>query len=64
MQVTGADADLIARATPLVQERMATLREAADMLQFLVGGGVFAVDPEAAAKQLGAEQLAGAGRGA
>jgi glutamyl-tRNA synthetase len=37
----------------LVQERVATLREASDMLQFLIVGDSFAVDPEAAAKQLG-----------
>jgi glutamyl-tRNA synthetase len=53
MQVTGDDAALIVRATPLVQERMSTLREASDMLRFLVVGEAFAVDPEAAEKQLG-----------
>jgi glutamyl-tRNA synthetase len=53
MHVTGDDADLIVRATPLVQERMSTLREASEMLHFLVAGESFAVDPEAAAKQLG-----------
>jgi glutamyl-tRNA synthetase len=53
MGVEGAAAQLVRRAAPLVQERMATLREASDMLQFLVVGPRFAVDPDAAAKQLG-----------
>jgi glutamyl-tRNA synthetase len=53
MAVTGDAADLVTRATPLVQERIATLREASDMLQFLIVGDSFAVDLEAAAKQLG-----------
>jgi glutamyl-tRNA synthetase len=53
MKVTGPEADLIARATPLVRERMSTLREAREMLQFLVVGDAFAVDPDAAAKQFG-----------
>ena len=53
MNVTGTDAELVTKATPLVQERMATLREAAEMLRFLVAGDDFAVDPESAAKQLG-----------
>jgi glutamyl-tRNA synthetase len=53
MKVSGDDADLITRATPLVQERMSTLREAREMLQFLVVGEAFAIDPGAAAKQLG-----------
>jgi glutamyl-tRNA synthetase len=53
MAVSGEAADLVRRAAPLVQERMATLREASDMLQFLVVGPAFAVDPDAAAKQLG-----------
>jgi glutamyl-tRNA synthetase len=53
MGVSGAAADLVTRATPLVQERMSTLREASEMLQFLVAGETFEVDPEAADKQLG-----------
>ncbi|MBV9488027.1 MAG: glutamate--tRNA ligase [Frankiaceae bacterium] len=53
MGVSGSEADLITRATPLVQERSNTLKEAAGMLRFLVAGESFAVDPEAAAKQLG-----------
>jgi glutamyl-tRNA synthetase len=53
MRVSGVDAVQVVRATPLVQERMATLREGADMLSFLVAGESFAVDPDAAAKQLG-----------
>jgi glutamyl-tRNA synthetase len=53
MALSGVAADLVTRAAPLVQERSATLREAADMLQFLVAGESFTVDPEAAAKQLG-----------
>jgi glutamyl-tRNA synthetase len=53
MNVTGGDAEQIARAAPLVQERMATLREAAEMLQFLVAGESFTIDPDAAAKQFG-----------
>jgi glutamyl-tRNA synthetase len=58
MGVTGAQATLIRRAAPLVTERVATLREAADMLQFLVEDeSSFSVDPESAAKQLGPEQL-------
>jgi glutamyl-tRNA synthetase len=53
--VAGADADVIRAATPLVQERMAVLREAREMLGFLLVDGL-AVEPEAAAKHLGAEQ--------
>jgi glutamyl-tRNA synthetase len=53
--VTGERADLVRRATPLVQERMAVLREAREMLGFLVDE-VFTRDPEAAAKFLTAEQ--------
>ncbi|HWB65287.1 MAG TPA: glutamate--tRNA ligase [Mycobacteriales bacterium] len=52
MQVSAETADLVRRATPLVQERVSTLREAAEMLDFLVGES-FDVDPAAAAKQLG-----------
>jgi glutamyl-tRNA synthetase len=53
LSVTGAAADLVVRAAPLVQERVSTLREAADMLAFLVSDETFVVDAEAAAKQLG-----------
>jgi glutamyl-tRNA synthetase len=53
MGVTGADAELVTRAAPLVQERIGTLREASNMLQFLVVGESFAVDPDDAAKHLG-----------
>ena len=55
MGVTGEKADLVRRATPLVQERMAVLREAREMLTFLVVDE-FEVDPEAAEKYLGGEQ--------
>jgi glutamyl-tRNA synthetase len=53
--VRGEKADLVRRATALVQERMAVLREAREMLLFLVEDD-FGVEPEAAAKFLGAEQ--------
>src|SRR4051794_14907934 len=54
--VSGGDADVIRRATPLVQERMAVLREAREMLEFLlVEPGE--IDPVAPEKQLGPEQL-------
>jgi glutamyl-tRNA synthetase len=53
--VTGERADLVRRATPLVQERMSVLREAREMLGFLVEEE-FAFDPDAAAKFLGVEQ--------
>jgi glutamyl-tRNA synthetase len=52
MGIDGAAADLVTRATPLVQERVATLLEAAGMVGFLLDDRFF-VDPEAAAKQLG-----------
>jgi glutamyl-tRNA synthetase len=58
MGVTGAAAELVVGGTPLVQERIATLREAADMLAFLVAGDSFAVDPDAAAAQLGPDSRA------
>src|SRR3954463_13809684 len=54
--VSGGDADVIRRATPLVQERMAVLREAREMLEFLLVEPV-EIDPVAAEKQLGPEQL-------
>jgi glutamyl-tRNA synthetase len=44
-----ATADLVRAAAPLVQERVATLAEAADMLAFLGAEETFGVDPEAAA---------------
>jgi glutamyl-tRNA synthetase len=54
--VSGEQAELIRRATPLVQERMAVLREAREMLEFLLVDAL-EIDPAAAAKQLGPEQL-------
>jgi glutamyl-tRNA synthetase len=45
----GASADLVAKAAPLVQERVQTLAEASDMLQFLVEDDV----EQDAIKQLG-----------
>jgi glutamyl-tRNA synthetase len=42
-------ADLVRAAAPLVQERVATLGEAADMLAFLGADEAFVVDPDAAA---------------
>ena len=57
MGVADADAQVVRRATPLVQERVATLREAADMVAFLLPDHAFAVDPVAAEKQLGPDQL-------
>jgi glutamyl-tRNA synthetase len=54
MSVSGEAADQVRRATSLVVERVATLKEAAEMLAFLDDTG-FAVDPDAAAKQLGAD---------
>ncbi|TAM84923.1 MAG: glutamate--tRNA ligase, partial [Jatrophihabitans sp.] len=49
-----AHADVIAAAAPLVQERVATLREGLDMIGFLlVDEASFAVDEAAAAKHLG-----------
>jgi glutamyl-tRNA synthetase len=50
--VTAEDRALVARAAPLVQERMTVLSEAPPMLAFLFGHDV-AIDPDAAAKQLG-----------
>jgi glutamyl-tRNA synthetase len=52
MGIDGPAADLVTRATPLVQERVSTLLEAAGMVGFLLDER-YAVDPEAAAKQLG-----------
>jgi glutamyl-tRNA synthetase len=53
---TGDHAAVVRRATPLVQERMNVLREAREMLGFLLVDEV-AIEPEAAAKMLGADQL-------
>ena len=53
--VSGEDADVVRRATPLVQERMSVLREAREMLGFLLVDEI-TVEPDAAAKQLGPEQ--------
>jgi glutamyl-tRNA synthetase len=53
--VDGPAADVVRRATPLVQERMQVLREAREMLGFLLVEDVV-VDDAAAAKFLGAEQ--------
>ena len=51
--VSDAQLELVAAAAPLVQERSATLVEAADLLEFLlVPDHHFAVDPAAAAKVL------------
>jgi glutamyl-tRNA synthetase len=56
--VEGDKAELVRRATPLVQERMAVLREAREMLGFLlVDEDAFEVEEAAAAKQLGADQI-------
>jgi glutamyl-tRNA synthetase len=49
---TPAQRDLLAAATPLVQERMVTLGECVDMLGFLFAGDDFARDPADAAKLL------------
>jgi glutamyl-tRNA synthetase len=53
MGVSGDAASVVRRAAPLVQERVGTLKEAAQMLEFLIAGESFAIDPDAAAKQLG-----------
>jgi glutamyl-tRNA synthetase len=53
---TAADAELIAVAAPLVQERIATLADAAAMLGFLfVDEAGFRIDPEDAARVLTAD---------
>jgi glutamyl-tRNA synthetase len=54
--VSGDAAEVVRRAAPLVQERMSVLREAREMLGFLLVDEV-AVEPEAAAKLLGPDQL-------
>ena len=49
---------LLAAAAPLVQERSVVLSDAARMLRFLfVADDAFAVDPDAAAKNLGADAV-------
>ncbi|WP_286929657.1 MULTISPECIES: glutamate--tRNA ligase [Aeromicrobium] len=53
----GVDAELVAQAAPLVQERSNLLTEAAEMLAFLFAGEEFAVDPDDAAKQLNEDGL-------
>ncbi|MDX6286933.1 MAG: glutamyl-tRNA synthetase [Frankiales bacterium] len=50
-----ADVEVVRRATPLIQERIALLSEAVGYLGFLFGDSV-EIDPDAAAKQLGADQ--------
>jgi glutamyl-tRNA synthetase len=52
VDVAAEDRALVHRAAPLVQERMTVLSEAPPMLAFLFGHDV-AIDPDAAAKQLG-----------
>jgi glutamyl-tRNA synthetase len=54
--VTDADREMVRRATPLVQERIGLLSEAVGMMAFLFGEAVD-IDPDAAAKQLGPDQL-------
>ncbi|KHL12040.1 glutamyl-tRNA synthetase [Mumia flava] len=50
---TSAELELLAQATPLVNERITVLSEAVDMLAFLfVGDATFRVDPDDAAKLL------------
>jgi glutamyl-tRNA synthetase len=56
-QLTDDAAALLRAGAPLVQERMETLAQGFDMLQFLVvDDAAFTVDEAAAAKQLGVEQ--------
>jgi len=51
---TAEQAALLARAVPLVQERVVVLADAVEMLRFLfVAEGAFAPDPAAAGKALG-----------
>jgi glutamyl-tRNA synthetase len=54
--VTDADRAMVHRATPLVQERIGLLSEAVGMMGFLFVDKVD-IDPDAAAKQLGPDQL-------
>ena len=56
--VTAEQRALLAAAAPLVQERSVVLSDAARMLRFLfVADDAFAVDPDAAAKNLGADAV-------
>jgi glutamyl-tRNA synthetase len=56
--VTAEQRALLAAAAPLVQERSVVLSDAARMLRFLfVAEDAFAVDPDAAAKNLGADAV-------
>jgi glutamyl-tRNA synthetase len=49
-----ADAAVVGRAAPLVQERVSTLGQASEMIGFLlISDDEFRVDEDAAAKQLG-----------
>jgi glutamyl-tRNA synthetase len=54
--ITDADREMVHRATPLVQERIGLLSEAVGMMAFLFVDKVD-VDPDAAAKQLGPDQM-------
>jgi glutamyl-tRNA synthetase len=56
---------VVIAAAPLVQERIHTLADGAGLVDFLLAGGDFAVDEQAAAKQLGeeAQQVLGAAIG-
>jgi glutamyl-tRNA synthetase len=54
MGIDGEAAAIVTKATPLVQERVATLLEAANMVGFLLDDR-FGLDPESVAKQLGPE---------
>jgi glutamyl-tRNA synthetase len=54
--VSGDAADVVRRATPLVQERMSVLREAREMLGFLLVDEL-TIEPDAATKLLGSNQL-------
>jgi glutamyl-tRNA synthetase len=54
MGIDGEAAAIVTKATPLVQERVATLLEAANMVGFLLDDR-FSLDPESVAKQLGPE---------
>ena len=56
--VVGESAELVRRAAPLVQPRIGVLREAREMLQFLVAPE-FVVDPDAAEKYLTGDEQQG-----
>jgi len=56
--ITPADRPLVDQAAPLIQERIATLADAIDLLAFLfVSDEDFAIDEKAAAKNLGPDGL-------